>query len=240
MIEIIPAIDILDGKCVRLSKGEYASKKIYSEKPLEVAKAFEDHGLKRLHVVDLDGAKSNHIVNYHTLYEIASNTSLTIDFGGGIKGDADLHIAFDNGASMVTLGSIAVRNPETLLEWIRYYGADRIILGADVKNQKIAINGWEEESEVELNAFLKHYTENGIKQVLCTDINRDGLLQGPSIELYQKILEEFPGLYLMASGGVSSLDDIYQLEESKVSAVVLGKAIYERKIFLKELEQFVL
>ena len=168
MIEIIPAIDILDGKCVRLSKGEYASKKIYSEKPLEVAKAFEDHGLKRLHVVDLDGAKSNHIVNYHTLYEIASNTSLTIDFGGGIKGDADLHIAFDNGASMVTLGSIAVRNPETLLEWIRYYGADRIILGADVKNQKIAINGWEEESEVELNAFLKHYTENGIKQVLCT------------------------------------------------------------------------
>ena len=230
MIEIIPAIDILDGKCVRLSKGEYASKKIYSEKPLEVAKAFEDHGLKRLHVVDLDGAKSNHIVNYHTLYEIASNTSLTIDFGGGIKGDADLHIAFDNGASMVTLGSIAVRNPETLLEWIRYYGADRIILGADVKNQKI----------VELNAFLKHYTENGIKQVLCTDINRDGLLQGPSIELYQKILEEFPGLYLMASGGVSSLDDIYQLEESKVSAVVLGKAIYERKISLKELEQFVL
>lgn len=240
MIEIIPAIDILDGKCVRLSKGEYASKKIYSEKPLEVAKAFEDHGLKRLHVVDLDGAKSNHIVNYHTLYEIASNTSLTIDFGGGIKGDADLHIAFDNGASMVTLGSIAVRNPETLLEWIRYYGADRIILGADVKNQKIAINGWEEESEVELNALLKHYTENGIKQVLCTDINRDGLLQGPSIELYQKILEEFPGLYLMASGGVSSLDDIYQLEESKVSAVVLGKAIYERKISLKELEQFVL
>ena len=240
MIEIIPAIDILDGKCVRLSKGEYASKKIYSEKPLEVAKAFEDHGLKRLHVVDLDGAKSNHIVNFHTLYEIASNTSLTIDFGGGIKGDADLHIAFDNGASMVTLGSIAVRNPETLLEWIRYYGADRIILGADVKNQKIAINGWEEESEVELNAFLKHYTENGIKQVLCTDINRDGLLQGPSIELYQKILEEFPGLYLMASGGVSSLDDIYQLEESKVSAVVLGKAIYERKISLKELEQFVL
>lgn len=240
MIEIIPAIDILDGKCVRLSKGEYASKKIYSEKPLEVAKAFEDHGLKRLHVVDLDGAKSNHIVNYHTLYEIASNTSLTIDFGGGIKGDADLHIAFDNGASMVTLGSIAVRNPETLLEWIRYYGADRIILGADVKNQKIAINGWEEESEVELNAFLKHYTENGIKQVLCTDINRDGLLQGPSIELYQKILEEFPGLYLMASGGVCSLDDIYQLEESKVSAVVLGKAIYERKISLKELEQFVL
>ena len=240
MIEIIPAIDILDGKCVRLSKGEYASKKIYSEKPLEVAKAFEDHGLKRLHVVDLDGAKSNHIVNYHTLYEIASNTSLTIDFGGGIKGDADLHIAFDNGASMVTLGSIAVRNPETLLEWIRYYGADRIILGADVKNQKIAINGWEEESEVELNAFLKHYTENGIKQVLCTDINRDGLLQGPSIELYQKLLEEFPGLYLMASGGVSSLDDIYQLEESKVSAVVLGKAIYERKISLKELEQFVL
>ena len=240
MIEIIPAIDILDGKCVRLSKGEYASKKIYSEKPLEVAKAFEDHGLKRLHVVDLDGAKSNHIVNYHTLYEIASNTSLTIDFGGGIKGDADLHIAFDNGASMVTLGSIAVRNPETLLEWIRYYGADRIILGADVKNQKIAINGWEEESEVELNAFLKHYTENGIKQVLCTDINRDGLLQGPSIELYQKILEEFPGLYLMASGGVSSLDDIYQLEESKVSSVVLGKAIYERKISLKELEQFVL
>ena len=230
----------MDGKCVRLSKGEYASKKIYSEKPLEVAKAFEDHGLKRLHVVDLDGAKSNHIVNYHTLYEIASNTSLTIDFGGGIKGDADLHIAFDNGASMVTLGSIAVRNPETLLEWIRYYGADRIILGADVKNQKIAINGWEEESEVELNAFLKHYTENGIKQVLCTDINRDGLLQGPSIELYQKILEEFPGLYLMASGGVSSLDDIYQLEESKVSAVVLGKAIYERKISLKELEQFVL
>lgn len=240
MIEIIPAIDILDGKCVRLSKGEYASKKIYSEKPLEVAKAFEDHGLKRLHVVDLDGAKSNHIVNYHTLYEIASNTSLTIDFGGGIKGDADLHIAFDNGASMVTLGSIAVRNPETLLEWIRYYGTDRIILGADVKNQKIAINGWEEESEVELNAFLKHYTENGIKQVLCTDINRDGLLQGPSIELYQKILEEFPGLYLMASGGVSSLDDIYQLEQSKVSAVVLGKALYERKISLKELEQFVL
>ncbi len=240
MIEIIPAIDILDGKCVRLSKGEYASKKIYSEKPLEVAKTFEDHGLKRLHVVDLDGAKSNHIVNFHTLYEIASNTSLTIDFGGGIKGDADLHIAFDNGASMVTLGSIAVRNPETLLEWIRYYGADRIILGADVKNQKIAINGWEEESEVELNAFLKHYTENGIRQVLCTDINRDGLLQGPSIELYQKILEEFPGLYLMASGGVSSLDDIYQLEQSKVSAVVLGKAIYERKISLKELEQFVL
>lgn len=239
MIDIIPAIDILDGKCVRLSKGEYASKKIYSEHPVDVAKAFEDHGIKRLHVVDLDGAKSQHIVNYHTLYELASQTSLTIDFGGGIKGDADLHIAFDNGAAMVTLGSIAVKQPETLLEWIRYYGAERIILGADVKNMKIAINGWEEESEVELKPFLTHYIQNGISQVLCTDISRDGMLQGPSIDLYKKIMEAFPNLYLLASGGVSSIDDIFQLEEAKVSGVVLGKAIYERKITLKELEQFI-
>lgn len=238
MIDIIPSIDIIEGKCVRLSKGSFDSIKIYNENPLEVAKAFEAHGLKRLHVVDLDGARTQHIVNYHTLYELASKTSMVIDFGGGIKGDADLHIAFDNGASMVTLGSIAIKQPNLLIEWIRFYGTERIILGADVKNLKIAINGWEEESEVELKPFLTHYIEEGITQVLCTDINRDGMMQGPSISLYKKIIQEFPSLYLIASGGVSSIDDLINLNDEKIPAVTVGKAIYENKITLKELEQF--
>ncbi len=238
MIELIPAIDIIDGKCVRLSQGDYNSKKVYNENPLEVAKEFEAHGIRRLHVVDLDGAASHHIVNYRVLETIASRTSLIIDFGGGIKSDEDLIIAFENGAQMVTLGSIAVKNPELFKKWLHQYGAEKIILGADAKDNHIAVNGWKEESTQELLPFLEEYTKEGIRKVLCTDISRDGMLQGPSIELYKQIMQQFPEMHLIASGGVSSIDDIIKLQEAKIPAVVFGKALYEGKITMKDLNRF--
>ena len=238
MIELIPAIDIIDGKCVRLSQGDYNSKKVYNENPLEVAKEFEAHGIRRLHVVDLDGAASHHIVNYRVLESIASRTSLIIDFGGGIKSDEDLIIAFENGAQMVTLGSIAVKNPELFKKWLHQYGAEKIILGADAKDNRIAVNGWKEESTQELLPFLEEYTKEGIRKVLCTDISRDGMLQGPSIELYKQIMQQFPEMHLIASGGVSSIDDIIKLQEAKIPAVVFGKALYEGKITMKDLNRF--
>lgn len=235
MIEIIPAIDIIDGKCVRLSKGDYDSKKIYNENPVEVAKKFEAYGIRRLHVVDLDGAKSNHIVNYRILEQLAGRTSLIIDFGGGIKSDEDIIIAFDNGAQMVTVGSIAVKKPELFGKWLNRYGHEKIILGADVKEGKIAINGWKEESDIMLEDFLKEYASKGVSKVLCTDISKDGMMEGPSIELYKSIMANHPKMHLIASGGVSSLDDIYRLDEAGIPAVVFGKAIYEGKIRLKDL-----
>lgn len=240
MIELIPAIDIIDGKCVRLSKGEYDSKKVYNENPLEVAKEFEANGLKRLHVVDLDGAASKHIVNYRTLEQLAGHTSLTIDFGGGIKTDDDLHIAFDSGAQMVTLGSIAIKNPELFERWLKTYGNECIILGADAKNGKIAVSGWKEESETELMDFLARYITKGVSKVLCTDISRDGMMEGPATDLYREIMQAHPDIHLIASGGVSNIDDIYRLDEAGIPAVVFGKAIYEGRIRLKELTSLLL
>ena len=238
MIELIPAIDIIDGKCVRLSQGDYNTQKVYNESPLEVAKEFEANGIRRLHVVDLDGAKSSHIVNYKVLDQLAGHTSLTIDFGGGIKTDEDLTIAFEYGAQMVTLGSIAVKNPDLFKSWLYKFGAEKIILGADVKDNRISVNGWKEESQQELLPFLDGYTQEGIRKVLCTDISRDGMLQGPSIDLYKQIMAQFPDMHLIASGGVSGLDDIIRLDEAGIPAVVFGKALYEGRITLKDLKRF--
>lgn len=235
MIELIPAIDLIDGKCVRLSQGDYDTKQIYNENPVEVAKEFEAYGIQRLHVVDLDGAASQHVVNYRVLDRIAGQTSLKIDFGGGIKSDEDLVIAFDNGAQMVTLGSVAVKHPELFDKWLGMYGSEKIILGADTKNGKIAVNGWKEESTQELMPFLADYINKGVKKVLCTDISRDGMLEGPSVNLYKQIMEAHPELHLIASGGVSRLDDILALEAAGIPAVVFGKALYEGRITLKEL-----
>ena len=239
MIELIPAIDIIDGKCDRLSQGDYNSKKIYNENPLEVAKEFEAHGIHRLHIVDLDGAKSKHVVNYRTLEMIANRTSLIIDFGGGIKSEEDLLIAFENGAQMVTLGSVAIKNPDLFKKWLNKYGADKIILGADAKDERIAVSGWMEDSQQELIPFLHNYTKEGISKVLCTDISKDGMLQGPSISLYQKIMQEFPTMHLIASGGVSCLQDIINLENAGIPAVVFGKALYEGRITMKDLNRFI-
>lgn len=238
MIELIPAIDIIDGKCVRLSQGDYNSKKIYNESPLEVAKEFEANGIRRLHVVDLDGAASHHVVNYRVLEQIAVRTSLVIDFGGGVKSDEDLVIAFENGAQMVTGGSIAVKNPELFAGWIARYGSEKIILGADVKDRKIAVNGWKDGSDCELFPFLDEYVAKGIKKVICTDISCDGMLEGPSLALYQEILQHHPELYLIASGGVSGIGDIEALCEAGVPAVIFGKALYEGRITLKELRRY--
>lgn len=238
MIEIIPAIDIIDGKCVRLSQGDYDSKKVYNESPVEVAREFEASGIRRLHVVDLDGAASHHVVNYRVLEQIASRTSLVIDFGGGVKSDEDLRIVFESGAQMVTGGSIAVKDPELFGHWLNLYGSEKIILGADVKEHKIAVNGWKDESACELYPFLEEYTSKGIQKVICTDISCDGMLQGPSIELYKEMLERFPDLYLMASGGVSKVDDIIALDEAGVPGVIFGKALYEGHITLKDLQRF--
>ena len=238
MIELIPAIDIIDGKCVRLSQGDYDTKKIYNEKPLEVAKEFEANGIQRLHVVDLDGAKSTHVVNYKVLDAIAGHTSLTIDFGGGIKTDEDLVIAFENGAHMVTLGSVAVKKPKLFKKWLHQYGAEKIILGADVKDNRISVSGWLEEGPQELMPFLTDYTQEGVSKVLCTDISRDGMLQGPSIELYKQVMQRFPTMHLIASGGVSGVDDIIRLDEAGIPAVVFGKALYEGRITMKDLKRF--
>jgi phosphoribosylformimino-5-aminoimidazole carboxamide ribotide isomerase len=239
MIEIIPAIDIIDAKCVRLSQGDYEQKKVYNENPLEVAKMFEDTGIKRLHLVDLDGAKAQHIVNYKVLESIATHTNLTIDFGGGLKSDEDLRIAFESGAKMITGGSIAVKKPDVFSSWIEKFGSERIILGADVKNEKIAVSGWIETTDADLLPFVEKFKAKGVDKVICTDISKDGMLQGPSIELYKKILEQFPDLYLIASGGVSSLDDIARLQDAGVPAVITGKAIYEGRITMADLTQFI-
>ena len=238
MIEIIPAIDIIDGKCVRLTKGDYNLKTIYAEDPLEVALMMQDAGCKRLHLVDLDGAKSSHIVNYRTLERIATSTNLVIDFGGGLKSDEDLRIAFENGASMITGGSIAVKNPEIFQGWIEKFGNEKIILGADTRNGKISTSGWVTDSELDIIPFIKDYMAKGITKVISTDINVDGMLTGPSIDLYKDILNEMPNLHLIASGGVSAMADIEALEEANVPAVIVGKAIYENRITLKDLEQF--
>jgi phosphoribosylformimino-5-aminoimidazole carboxamide ribotide isomerase len=236
---IIPAIDIIDGKCVRLTQGDYEQKKIYNEDPLEVAKEFEDAGLQRLHLVDLDGAKAGHIVNYKILEKLASKTHLHIDFGGGLKSNSDLHTAFECGAKQITGGTIAVKNRDIFLNWLETYTAEKIILGADVKNEKIAVSGWTETSNVWLKDFLKGYhTEGGIKYCICTDISKDGLLEGSSNDLYASVLTDFPELKLIASGGVSSMDDLYKLREIGCFGAIVGKAIYEKRVTLKELEKF--
>lgn len=234
-IELIPAIDIINGQCVRLTKGDYDQKTVYGN-PLDMALEFERIGYKRLHVVDLDGAKSKHIVNDAVLREITSQTNLVVDFGGGIKTDEDLEKAFAAGASMVTVGSIAVTQPELFMGWLEKYGAERMILGADVRNGKISINGWKEDSSEDLLPFLQKYIDAGVKNVLCTEISKDGTLAGPAIELYSKVMEAYPDLHLIASGGVSSIDDIQALDKAGIPAVVFGKAIYEGKIDLEELK----
>ena len=238
MITIIPAIDLIDAKCVRLSQGDYNQKTVYNENPLEVAKMFEDAGIKRLHLVDLDGAKAKHIVNHKVLETIASKTNLVIDFGGGLKSDEDLRIAFESGASMVTGGSIAVKDRETFLHWIETYGAEKIILGADAKDKMIAVSGWQEVSELPILDFIESYTSRGIQKVISTDIARDGMLTGPSIHLYKEIMDKFPTLELIASGGIATMKDIYELDEMGVPGVITGKAIYENHISLKEIEDF--
>ncbi len=235
MIELIPAIDIIDGQCVRLTKGDYGQKKVYSDSPAEVARHFESLGFKRLHVVDLDGAKSKHVVNDDVLRRITADTSLCVDFGGGIKTEADLEKAFAAGASMVTVGSIAVTNPALFLEWVDRYGAEKLILGADVRHGKVSINGWKEDSEEDLLPFLGQYVERGVRNVLCTEISKDGTMQGPAVELYERIMAAYPSLHLIASGGVSCNADIKTLESRGIPAVVFGKAFYEGKIDIREL-----
>lgn len=235
MIELIPAIDLIEGKCVRLTKGDYDTKKVYAEDPVAMAQHFEQLGFQRLHVVDLDGAKSKHVVNIDTLRGITSKTHLKVDFGGGVKTDEDLEKAFDAGASLVTAGSIAITKPELYLEWLGKYGAEHLILGADVRNGRVSINGWKEDSNVELTDFLNRYMEAGTKNVLCTEISRDGMLQGPATELYKKVMSAHPQCHLIASGGVSSIQDIIDLEAAGIPSVVFGKAIYEGKIDLKSL-----
>lgn len=236
-IELIPAIDIINGQCVRLTKGDYAAKTVYSDSPVEIAKNFEQLGFKRLHVVDLDGAKSKHIVNSAVLKAITTETKLIVDFGGGIKTDEDIEQAFECGASMVTVGSIAVSNPTLFQSWLNRYGADRMILGADVRNGFISINGWKEDSKESLLPFLKKYVDMGVKRVLCTEISKDGTLAGPAVQLYKEVMESYPELQLIASGGVSSINDIVTLQANGIPAVVFGKAIYEGRIDLKELQE---
>jgi phosphoribosylformimino-5-aminoimidazole carboxamide ribotide isomerase len=240
-MKIIPAIDIIEGKCVRLTKGDYSTQKTYSGQPLEIAKQYEAHGIENLHLVDLDGAKSKHIVNYKVLEEIASKTSLKVDFGGGIKSDEDIEIAFNSGAQQITGGSIAVTNPTLFSEWIVRYGAEKIILGADAQNEKIAINGWKEESSKELIPFIQQYQQKGIKTVICTDISKDGMLEGPAFELFKKILADCdPSLRLIASGGISQYEELRPLAELGCYGTIIGKAIYENRISLKQLESFIL
>lgn len=234
MIELIPAIDIIEGKCVRLTKGDYDTKKVYGD-PLEMAQQFEDLGMRRLHVVDLDGAKSKHVVNLATLKAITTHTKLIVDFGGGIKTDEDLEKAYEAGAALVTAGSIAITEPERYLNWLHKYGADRLILGADVRNGYVSINGWKEDSNVKLEDFLLRYMNEGTKNVLCTEISKDGTLAGPAIELYRSIMQRYPKCHLIASGGVGSTEDILALEAAGIPAVVFGKAFYEGKIDLKNL-----
>jgi phosphoribosylformimino-5-aminoimidazole carboxamide ribotide isomerase len=239
-MRIIPAIDIIDGKCVRLTKGDYNTKIIYNENPLEVAKEFEAHGVEYLHLVDLDGAKSSQIINYKILEQIASKTRLKIDFGGGLKSDADLKIAFDSGANQITGGSIAIKNRTLFEKWIQEYGSDKIILGADANNEKIAISGWLEESDEDLIPFIRAYQGKGIKHVICTDIAKDGMLEGPSFDLYAKIIAEATDIKLIASGGISTFDELPKLSEIGCEGTIIGKAIYEGRISLKQLENYIL
>ncbi|WP_264523932.1 1-(5-phosphoribosyl)-5-[(5-phosphoribosylamino)methylideneamino]imidazole-4-carboxamide isomerase [Flavobacterium sp. N502536] len=239
-MRIIPAIDIIDGKCVRLSKGDYNTKIIYNENPLEVAKSFEAHGIEYLHLVDLDGAKSSKIVNYKILEQIATQTSLQIDFGGGLKSDDDLRIAFESGASQITGGSIAVKNRTIFEKWISEYGSEKIILGADAKEEKIAVSGWLEDSDEDLIPFIQQYQTKGIQYVICTDIAKDGMLEGPSFDLYEKILSEANGVKLIASGGISTFDELPKLAELGCEGTIIGKAIYEGRISLKQLENYII
>ena len=239
-MRIIPAIDIINGKCVRLSKGDYSTQKIYNENPLEVAKMFEAHGVNFLHLVDLDGAKASHIVNHKVLESIASNTNLSIDFGGGLKSDDDLRIAFESGANQITGGSIAVKNPSTFKSWLKNYGADKIILGADANNEKVAVGGWLEESDEDLIPFIKNYVKEGISYVIFTDISKDGMLQGPSFDLYKKILNEAPKIKLIASGGISCFEELPKLAAMGCEGTIIGKAIYEHKISMKQIENYIL
>lgn len=256
-MRIIPAIDIIDGKCVRLSKGDYATKKVYNENPLEVAMTFEDHGIQHLHLVDLDGAKARHVVNHKVLETLASKTQLKIDFGGGIKSDEDLHTVFESGAHQATGGSIAVKDRGTFLKWLQRYGTDRIILGADCRDGKISVSGWQEESSEEVVPFIKAYQKKGVSYVVCTDISKDGMLEGPAFALYRNILKhtatietrvgpsgvedrEVPGIKLIASGGISNLSELPALAELGCEGVIIGKAIYEDRISLKALEDYIL
>jgi phosphoribosylformimino-5-aminoimidazole carboxamide ribotide isomerase len=234
-MEIIPAIDIIEGKCVRLTQGDYAQLKVYNEQPLEVARQFEDAGLKRLHLVDLDGAKAGNVRNWKVLETIAGKTALIIDFGGGIKTGADVDIVFNSGAALATVGSIAVKDAELFLAWLQQYGADRFLLGADVKKEKITVSGWTETTDRWVYDFIRDYLEKGVRQIFCTDVSKDGLLQGPALDLYKNIVEKFPDLHFIASGGVSGMDDVHRLEEIGCKGVIIGKAIYEGRITLKQL-----
>lgn len=239
MMRIIPAIDIIGGKCVRLSQGEYESKKVYNDNPLEVAKMFEDNGIQYLHLVDLDGAKAKHVVNYKVLDEISRKTKLTIDFGGGIKSDDDIRKVFECGAKQVTVGSIAISEPETMEKWLTAYGRDKIILGADVKEGMVAISGWQTVSSQGLSTFIKYYQEKGIKYVICTDISKDGMMQGSSVKLYRQLRDEFPELLFIASGGVNTVAELQVLEEMGMDGAIIGKAIYEGNITLPQLNTFI-
>ncbi|MGZ3885408.1 MAG: 1-(5-phosphoribosyl)-5-[(5-phosphoribosylamino)methylideneamino]imidazole-4-carboxamide isomerase [Bacteroidia bacterium] len=239
MIAIIPAIDLIDGKCVRLTQGDYAQKTIYNKNPLEVAKQFENIGIERLHLVDLDGARNGKVINQSVLETIASQTKLLIDFGGGIKTDEDIASVFNSGAAMATIGSIAVKDPELFYSWITKYGSSKLLLGADVNNEQLAISGWQEKTDISIFDFIQQNLQKGIKQLFCTDISKDGLLQGPSLELYQKITAEFPQLHLIASGGVSKTDDIDALEKAGCSGVIIGKAIYENRISLEDIKSYI-
>jgi phosphoribosylformimino-5-aminoimidazole carboxamide ribotide isomerase len=238
MISIIPAIDLIDGKCVRLSQGDYNQKKVYNENPLEVAKMFEDHGIQRLHLVDLDGAKAKHVVNAKTLENIAGKTRLKIDFGGGIKSDEDLKLVFNCGANQATVGSVAVTNKDLFFSWINTYGAERLILGADVKDNKIAVSGWLDITQIQLDDFLEEYKSKGVSYVLCTDISKDGMLQGTAMDLYKHLNKAFPSLNIIASGGITNISEIEELNNENVYGVIIGKAIYEGRITLNELKKF--
>ena len=236
-MEIIPAIDIIDGKCVRLTHGDYNQKKIYNEHPLEVARQFEDAGIRRLHLVDLDGARTGTVRNWKVLENIAGKTSLVIDFGGGLKTEKDVQVVFDSGAAFATVGSIAVKNEEVLLQWFQKFGAGKFLIGADVKDEKITITGWTEQTAIWVYDFIEQYLQKGVKQLFCTDVAKDGAMQGPSLELYQNIIHKFPTLHFIASGGVSSIDDIYALQDISCRGVIVGKAIYEGHISLKDLKK---
>jgi phosphoribosylformimino-5-aminoimidazole carboxamide ribotide isomerase len=237
-MEIIPAIDLIDGKCVRLTQGDYNQKKIYNEHPLEVAKQFEDVGLSRLHLVDLDGAKAGAVKNWKVLETIAAKTSLIIDFGGGIKKEEDVKIVFNSGARFATVGSIAVKDEAEFVKWLLIFGADKFLLGADVKAEKIAINGWQEKTDIWIYDFIEKYIQHGVKQIFCTDVNKDGKLEGPSIELYKNIIKKFPDLHFIASGGVSSIKDLEELESIGCKAAIIGKAIYEGRVKIADLKNY--
>ncbi len=239
MMKIIPAIDIIGGKCVRLSQGEYDSKKVYHENPLEVAKMFEDSGIRYLHLVDLDGAKAKHVVNLKVLQNIVSQTNLIVDFGGGIKSDEDIKAVFENGAAQVTVGSLAVSNPEKMEQWLSEYGSEKIILGADAKDGKVAISGWQTISTQSLTEFIGSYVAKGAEYVVCTDISKDGMLQGSSVDLYRQLRSDFPNLRFVASGGVTSISELSVLEEIGMDGAIIGKAIYEGKISLNDLKAFI-